>query len=107
VDLRSDQPFRFFVLAFDAYFDKDPTPTPWDCSPRPEAGCGTAAHTMQTGALRFRPDELSVTVPPLARSALFFSEDPGGAAGSPSQLGLLLLHYDAPVGRGSTGLQLR
>lgn len=107
VDLRSDQPFRFYVLAFDAYFRGSDAAQPWDCSPGLPAACGAGAHTMQTGALRFRPAQLSVTVPAAARSALFFSEDVGGIAGSPSQLGLLLLHRDAPAGRESTKVQLR
>jgi len=107
MDLRSDQPFRFYVLALDAYFKTNGTAQPWDCSPGPSTACGASAHTMQTGALRFRPAQLTVTVPTQTRAALFFSEDAGGVAGSPSQLGLLLLHRDAPSGRESTRVQLR
>jgi len=107
VDLRSDQPFRFYVLALDAYFKTDGAAQPWDCSPGPSTACGASAHTMQTGALRFRPAQLTVRVPTQTRAALFFSEDAGGVAGSPSQLGLLLLHRDAPTGREVTRVQLR
>jgi len=95
------------VLALDAYFKTDGAAQPWDCSPGPSTACGASAHTMQTGALRFRPAQLTVRVPTQTRAALFFSEDAGGVAGSPSQLGLLLLHRDAPTGREATRVQLR
>lgn len=106
VGLRSDQPFSWYVLAFDAYFREDEGAEPWDCSPGPPSACGASAHQTQTGALRFRPAELSFTVPAGGDAALLFSEDPGGAAGSPSQIGLLLLYRDALPGRGAAGVLL-
>jgi hypothetical protein len=105
VGLRSDQPFSWQVLAFDAYFQG--AAEPWDCSPGPPTACGAGAHQTQTGALRFRPAQLSFAVPAAGRAELLFSEDVGGVAGSPSQLGLLLLYRDAPVGQESAAVRLR
>lgn len=107
VGLRSDRPFRWYVLAYDAYFRAARSVAPWDCSPGPTGACGSNAHTTQTGALRFRPGVTSLTVPPAARAELPFGEDAGGAAGSPSQIGLLLLYRDAPTGRESSRVLLR
>ncbi|GAB4437148.1 MAG: hypothetical protein OHK0015_29590 [Chloroflexi bacterium OHK40] len=109
VGLRSDQPFNFFVLALDAYFRTSAGSEPWDCSPGPGAagGCGASTHTMQTGALRFRPALATLTVPAAGRAALFFSEDAGGISGSPAQIGLLLLFPDALPGQGSASVRLR
>ena len=106
VGLRSDRPFRFHVVARDGYFKGGATP-PWDCSPGPIAACGAAPHAMQTGALRFRPLAATLTVPAAGRAALPFAEDDGGLAGSPSQLGLLLLYPDAAPGRGAEAVLLR
>jgi minor extracellular serine protease Vpr len=109
VDLRSDQQFRWHVRAYDAYFRAPGAATPWDCSPAPAPGaaCGAAAHATQTGALRFRPAALDVSVAPASRATLAFDEDPGGAAASPSQIGLMLLFRDAMPGRESARVLLR
>jgi hypothetical protein len=107
IELRSDRPFRWWVAASDAYFATESGPRLTDCSPLPAAQCGDTAHTMQTGALRLRPAARTLLVPPDARVALPFSEDPGGPGGSPSQIGLLLLHRDNPPGRESSRALLR
>lgn len=109
VDLRSDRQFRWYVLAYDAYFRAGGSVHPWDCSPAPVPGaaCGSAAHAAQTGALRFRPAALGVTVAPSSRAILGFGEETDGAVGSPSQIGLLLLHHDAMPGRESSRVLLR
>lgn len=106
VGLRSDRPFRFYVVARDAYFGGG-TSEPWDCSPGPVAACGATFHSVQTGALRFRPLATDLTVPPAGRASLSFIEDEGGLTGSPSQLGLLLLYRDAPPERGAEAVLLR
>jgi subtilisin family serine protease len=107
VGLRSDQPFNWHVLAFDAYFRTSAEGQPWDCSPGPSTACGTSAHTVQTGALRYRPETLSLDVPPAGRATLLFGEDPGGATSSPSQIGLLLLYHNAPIGQEAESVRLR
>lgn len=105
VGLRSDQPFRFYVLASDAYFRGDAT-QPWDCSPAPTGACGSSLHTMQTGALRFQPSALDLVVPAESRSELGFSEGDNDAS-SPSQIGLLLLFRDAQPGREAASVRIR
>lgn len=105
--LRSDRPFRFYVVALDAFFEVGGAPVRWDCSPGPAEACGAAAHTVQTGALRFRPAPGPVSVPPGGLAALRFSEDAGGMAGSPSQIGLLLLVRDALPGGEALGVLIR
>lgn len=107
VDLRSDQPFTWYVLAYDAYFLDAGAGPPWDCSPGPATACGSAAHTTQTGALRFRPAVSGLAVPPESAAALPYGEDAGGPAGSPSQIGLLLLHRDALPGQGASEVLIR
>lgn len=107
VGLRSDRPFRYYVLAFDAYFRSSGAARPWDCSPGPVSACGAAAHTMQTGALRFRPAVDALSVPAEALATLGFGEDTGGVTGSPSQIGLLLLFRHALPGLESTSVRLR
>ncbi len=107
VGLRSDRPFRFYVLALDAYFKGGTNTAPWDCSPGPVNACGVARHTMQTGALRFRPGATALSVPVEARAVLGFGEDVGGVAASPSQIGLLLLFRDAQPSLEAESVRLR
>lgn len=107
IGLRSDRPFNYFILAYDAYFLNRGAPQLWDCSPAPAPTCGATAHTMQTGQLRFRPAVPELTIPPRGSATLPFSADPDGAAGSPSQQGLLLLFRDALPGQGSAAVTLR
>ncbi|NTU83869.1 MAG: hypothetical protein HGA45_31595, partial [Chloroflexales bacterium] len=109
VGLQSNRPFRFYVRALDTYFRTSGAATPWDCSPGSATGqpCGSATHTVQTGALRFRPTVTTLSVPPEGSSSLFFVEDPGGTAGSPSQIGLLLLFRDAQPNHEAAGVLLR
>lgn len=107
VGLRSDRPFNYFVLAYDAYFLNRGAPQLWDCSPGPAPICGAASHTMQTGQLRFRPAVSELTIPPRGNATLPFSADPYGVTGSPSQQGLLLLFRDALPGQGSAAVTLR
>ncbi len=107
IGLRSDRPFNYFVLAYDAYFLNRGAPQLWDCSPAPAPTCGATAHTMQTGQLRFRPAVAELTIPPMGSATLPFSADPDGAAGSPSQQGLLLLFRDALPGQESAAVTLR
>ena len=107
VGLRSDRPFNYFVLAYDAYFLNRGAPQLWDCSPAPAPTCGATAHTVQTGRLRFRPAVQELTVPPGGIATLRFSADPDGATASPSQRGLLLLFRDALPGQESAAVTLR
>ncbi|MFQ3664219.1 MAG: S8 family serine peptidase, partial [Chloroflexaceae bacterium] len=79
VGLRSDRPFNYFVLAYDAYFLNRGAPQLRDCSPAPAPTCGATAHTVQTGQLRFRPTVQSLTVPSRGTATLLFSADPDGA----------------------------
>ncbi|MGQ9925327.1 MAG: S8 family serine peptidase [Chloroflexaceae bacterium] len=107
IGLRSDRPFNYFVLAYDAYFLNQGAPQLWDCSPAPAPTCGATVHTMQTGQLRFRPAVQELTLPPGGSATLTFSADPDGSAGSPSQQGLLLLFRDALPGQGSAAVVLQ
>ncbi|MCX7791976.1 MAG: S8 family serine peptidase [Chloroflexaceae bacterium] len=107
VGLRSDQPFNYFVLAYDAYFLSRGAPQLRDCSPAPAPTCGATAHTMQTGQLLFRPAVQELTIPPEGSATLTFSADPAGATGSPSQQGLLLIFRDSLPGQGSAAIDLR
>lgn len=100
IGLRSDQPFRFVVRAFDSAFGG----AAWDCSPAPTATCGDAAHTFQTGQPRFIT-ESSFSVPTLGRYALTYAEDP--AAADSSQIGALLIFRQAQSGQESVSVRLR
>jgi subtilisin family serine protease len=98
VDVRSNRPFKFYVLSFDAYFTGDL----WDCSP---FNCGEY-HQYQTGLPKYRPVTTSVQVKKNGSSKITFSKPSGGATASPSQDGLLFLYRDAKVGRESDAVTL-
>lgn len=101
IDARSDQPFSFQVQAFDAYFTTSAGPIQ-DCSP---ADC-RASHVIQTGLLKYQPAIPALRVAPLGYYTLPFSQPAGGAAASPSQIGLVFLHRAAPVGAESQSVVL-
>lgn len=100
IGLRSDQPFRFVVRAYDGAFGG----AAWDCSPTPAATCGDTAHTFQTGQPRF-VTESSFSVPTLGRYALAYAENP--AAADSAQIGALLIFRQAQAGQEAVGLRLR
>jgi subtilisin family serine protease len=93
IDVTANRPFKFYVLAFDAYF----TGSLWDCSP---FNCGEY-HTYQVGRPKYRPNPWSFRVERSSSYTLPFRSIAGGAAASPSQDGLLFLYRDALVGRES------
>lgn len=98
IGLRSNQPFKFYVLAFDAYFTGDL----WDCAP---LNCGTY-HTYQTGKPKYQPVTSSFQVKAQGNYTLTYSKPSGGAAASPSQTGLLFFYRDALVGNESDAVTL-
>jgi hypothetical protein len=98
VGVRSNRPFKFYGLAFDAYFTGDL----WDCSP---FNCGDY-HQYQTGLPKYRPVTTAVQVKKNGTSKITFSKPSGGASASPSQDGLLFLYRDAEVGRESDAVTL-
>jgi hypothetical protein len=102
IGVRSNRSFDFFVLAFDAYFTGDL----WDCAPFNGGACGGAYHTYRTGLPRFRPVTTAFQVPTLGNYTLTYSKPSGGASASPSQIGLLFMYRDAPVGRESDSVSL-
>lgn len=83
----ANQKFKFAVYAFDNYFGgfKD--------------AIGTMTHTL--GKPRFQLQLDSFSVDPGMGGVLSITTVPGGAAASPSQSGILLLHYDGRVARES------
>ena len=98
IDVTSNKPFKFFVLAFDAYF----TGSLWDCSP---FNCGTY-HTYTTGLPKYQPVTTAFQVPTNGSYTLPYNKPTGGAAATPSQTGLLFMYRDAPVGRESDSVTL-
>jgi subtilisin family serine protease len=99
IDVRSNKKFKFYTLAFDAYFTGDL----WDCSPM---DC-SSKHTYTTGLPRFRPVTTAFQVAKNNGTySLSFSQPSGGATASPSQIGLLFLYRDAHVGRESDNTTL-
>jgi subtilisin family serine protease len=98
VDVRSNRAFKFYALAFDAYFTGDL----WDCSP---FDCASY-HQYQTGLPRIRPVTTSLQVAKSGSYILTFNKPSGGASASPSQKGLLLMYRDALVGRESDAVTL-
>jgi subtilisin family serine protease len=98
IGVRSNQPFKFFVLAFDAYF----TGSLWDCAP---FACGTY-FTYQSGLPKYRPVTTAFQVKTKGSYRLPYSRPSGGAAASPSQVGLLFMYRDAEVGRESDSVTL-
>lgn len=93
IDVTANKPFKFYALAFDAYF----TGSLWDCSP---FDC-SSYHSYQVGKPKYRPTPWSFRVPVAGSYTLPYLKPAGGAAASPSQDGLLFLYRDAPVGRES------
>lgn len=93
VGVESNRPFKFIALAFDAYFSGDL----WDCSP---FDC-SSYHTFTFGQPKYQTPTSSFQVPAGGNYNLSFSKPSGGAAASPSQIGLLFFHRDAVVGRES------
>ncbi len=100
IGLAPGQQFDFYVLAFDAYFGG----RPWDCSPFAGGQCGTAVHTYTVGRPRFDVGaaNLSPTIPPRSQVDLAFTRPAGGFQASPSQIGFLFLHRQAPISRESS-----
>jgi subtilisin family serine protease len=98
----SNKPFKFFVLAFDAYFTGDL----WDCSPFNGGVCGGAYHKYQTGLPKFQPAIGTIQVPKNGTYSLSYTKPAGGASKSPSQIGLLFLYRDAKVGAESSSVIL-
>jgi len=98
IGVRSDRPFKFATFAFDAYFGGPA----WDCSP---FDC-ESYHQIQSGLLKYRPAATSLQVRKNGSYSLRYSKPGGGAAASPSQIGLLFMYRDAPVGRESQGIKL-
>jgi hypothetical protein len=98
IGVESNRPFKFYVLAFDAYFTGDL----WDCSP---FNCGEY-HQFQTGLPKHRAVTSSLQVPTRGSYTLPYSRPGGGADASPSQIGLLFMYRDAVVGRESDAVEL-
>lgn len=100
IDVRSDRAFKFYLLAFDAYFTGDL----WDCSPM----CSNPQmyHTFHPGLPRYGFTTTELHVPPKGSYTLAYTTPDGGAAASPSQDGLLFLYRDAHVGAESETLLL-
>ncbi len=89
IGVKSTQPFKFLVLAFDSYFTGDL----WDCSP----GNCADYHQFQTGKPKYQPVVMAFQVAPKGAYTLQYSTPAGGASASPSQIGLLFMYRDAPV----------
>jgi Subtilase family len=83
----ANQKFKFAVYAFDNYFGgfKDTI--------------GTMTHTL--GKPKFQLELDSFALDPGTGGVLSITTVPGGATASPSQSGILLMHYDGRVGRES------
>lgn len=93
IDISPMTQFKFFVLAFDAYF----TGNLWDCSPY---NCGDY-HSYTVRWPKYRPGQWFFTVPTASSRPLVYLTPLLGPTQSPSQTGLLFLYRDAPVGRES------
>ena len=83
------QAFNFQVLARDSWFTGNFT----DCSPD---DC-SSYHTYTMGMPKFAVDAIWPTVPAQDQLELTVTKVPGGAAASPSQIGLLLMYRQAPL----------
>jgi len=90
VGINSHRTFRFFVLAFDAYF----TGSLWDCSP---FACGDY-HTFNFSDPRVFTAAFAPQVPKNRTISVGYSKDPTAVS---TQAGLLFLYRDAPVGEES------
>lgn len=90
IDIDPCRQFKFLVLAFDAYF----TGSLWDCSP---GDCGSQ-HTYTVRWPKYRPSQWFFGVPAASTKPLYYLTPFGGDALSPSQVGLLFMYRDAPVG---------
>ena len=86
IGLTATSKFDFDVVARDGYF----------------TGAATDAvqnMTFTVGTPKFAPSAATVAVPANGSATLGITAVPGGAAASPSQAGILLLHRDAQVGQ--------
>lgn len=92
VGVTSNQPFSFYVLAFDAYFGGPA----YDISP-----VDGTAHQFTLAQPKYQPATSSLQVPTRGSFTLNYIRPAGGAAASPSQDGFLFLYRDAEVGRES------
>jgi hypothetical protein len=93
IDVDPWKPFKFYVLAFDAYFTGDL----WDCSPY---DCG-AYHHYTVRWPKYRPSQWFLTVPASSSKPVYYLSPILGKYQSPSQTGLLFLYRDAPIERES------
>jgi hypothetical protein len=98
IDVNPLKQFKFFVLAFDAYF----TGSLWDCSPN---DC-SSYHSYTVRWPKFRPSRWFFSVPPQSSMPLYYLTPVVGQLKSPSQTGLLFMYRDAPVERESDRLLL-
>jgi hypothetical protein len=98
IDVDPTVQFKFFVLAFDAYF----TGSLWDCSPY---DCSTY-HSYNVRWPKFRPSRWFFSVPTSSTMPLYYLTPIVGQTQSPSQTGLLFLYRDAPVGQESDAVPL-
>lgn len=99
IGLAPGQQFDFQVWAFDAYF----TGLAWDCSPFDDGWC-EAMHTFTVGKPRFDVGEANLfpIIDAGAEVILPFTTSDEAEIASPSQVGFLFLHREAPVGRESS-----
>ncbi|MBL8057718.1 MAG: S8 family serine peptidase [Anaerolineales bacterium] len=99
IGVAAGQQFNFRVNAWDGYFSGAVT----DCSPN---DC-TSYHTYTLGKPKFAVDNFFPTVPANGTANLAVTKPAGGAAASPSQIGLLLMYRQAPIERESNVVVLK
>jgi subtilisin family serine protease len=99
IGVAAGQQFNFRVTAWDSYFTGGVT----DCSPH---DC-TSYHTYTFGQPKFAVDNYVPTVPANGTTGLTVTKPAGGAAASPSQIGLLLMYRQAPIERESNAVILK
>jgi hypothetical protein len=90
VGINSHRTFKFYALAFDAYF----TGSLWDCSP---FSCSDY-HTFNFTDQRVSTSAFAPQVPKSKTISVGYSKDPTAVS---TQAGLLFMYRDAPVGEES------